>query len=141
MLTTITARRLITDTEEIEYPVVSVEDGQIVRIEAGDANGSTETLTATFFDIHVHGARSFDFMAADPAGIAEVGRFLITRGVAHYLPTTVTAPLDLTLKSLDRLADAIERPSKRASGAAGCCPDGDSSGRAVCVARKTWRAS
>ncbi len=124
MLTTITARRLITDTEEIEYPVVSVEDGQIVRIEAGDANGSTETLTATFFDIHVHGARSFDFMAADPAGIAEVGRFLITRGVAHYLPTTVTAPLDLTLKSLDRLANAIERPSKSASGGPVAVPMG-----------------
>ena len=111
MLTTITARRLITDTGEIEYPVISVEDGKIVRIEAGDANGSTETLTAAFFDIHVHGARSFDFMASDAAGIAEVGRFLVTRGVANYLPTTVTAPLDLTLKALERLADAIEHPS------------------------------
>ncbi len=124
MLTTITARRLITDTGEIEYPVVSVEDGQIARIEAGDVNGSTETLTATFFDIHVHGARSFDFMAADPAGIAEVGRFLVTRGVAHYLPTTVTAPLDLTLKSLDRLANAIERPGKSASGGPVAVPVG-----------------
>ncbi len=124
MLKTITARRLITDTEEIEYPVVSVEDGQIARIEAGDANGSKETLTATFFDIHVHGARSFDFMAADPAGIAEVGRFLLTRGVAHYLPTTVTAPLDLTLKSLDRLASVIEHPSKGAASAAVAVPVG-----------------
>jgi N-acetylglucosamine-6-phosphate deacetylase len=110
MLTTITARRLITDTGEIDYPAISVEDGKIVRIEAGDANGSTETLTAAFFDIHVHGARSFDFMAADPSGIDEVGRFLVTRGVAHYLPTTVTAPIDLTLKALEHLADAIERP-------------------------------
>jgi N-acetylglucosamine-6-phosphate deacetylase len=87
---------------------VSVEDGNIVRVEQGPANGSTDTLTAAFFDIHVHGARSFDFMAADPAGIAEVGRFLATRGVAHYLPTTVTAPLDLTLRALEHLADAIE---------------------------------
>ena len=110
MLTTITARRLITDAGEIEYPVVSVEHGKIVRIESGNANGSTETLTAAFFDIHVHGAQSFDFMASDAAGIAEVGRFLVTRGVANYLPTTVTAPLDLTLKSLERLADAIEHP-------------------------------
>ena len=44
MLTTITARRLITDTGEVEYPVISVEDGHIVRIESGDANGSKETL-------------------------------------------------------------------------------------------------
>jgi N-acetylglucosamine-6-phosphate deacetylase len=114
MLTKITARTLITDTGEIEYPVISIEGGNIVRIETGDANESTETLTATFFDIHVHGARSFDLMAADPAGIAEVGRFLMTRGVAHYLPTTVTAPLDLTLKALEHLADAIENPASGA---------------------------
>lgn len=110
MLTKITARRLITDTGEIVYPVISVEDGLIIGIEEGEANGSTETLTAAFFDIHVHGARSFDFMASDAAGIAEVGRFLVTRGVAHYLPTTVTAPLDLTLKALEKLANAIEHP-------------------------------
>ncbi len=124
MLKTLTARRLVTDTGEIEYPVVSVEGGNIVRIEAGPANDSTDTLTAAFFDIHVHGARSFDFMAADPTGITEVGRFLASRGVAHFLPTTVTAPLDLTLKALDRLADAIEHPRKHASGAPVAVPLG-----------------
>jgi N-acetylglucosamine-6-phosphate deacetylase len=124
MLTKITARRLITDTEEIAYPIISVEDGHIRQIEEGEANGSTETLTAAFFDIHVHGARSFDFMAADAAGIAEVGRFLVTLGVAHYLPTTVTAPLDLTLRALDHLADAIERPVAVSSGAPVAVPMG-----------------
>ena len=124
MLTKITARRLITDTEEIAYPIISVEDGHIRQIEEGEANGSTETLTAAFFDIHVHGARSFDFMAADAAGIAEVGRFLVTRGVAHYLPTTVTAPLDLTLRALDHLADAIERPVAVSSGTPVAVPMG-----------------
>ncbi|MGA7156244.1 MAG: N-acetylglucosamine-6-phosphate deacetylase [Acidobacteriaceae bacterium] len=116
MVKRFSARRLVTDTEELKHPVVSVEDGKIVSVEEGPENGSTETLTAAFFDIHVHGARSFDFMAADPAGIAEVGRFLATRGVAHYLPTTVTAPMDLTLKALEHLADAIERPREHVSG-------------------------
>ena len=124
MLKTLTALRLVTDTGEIEYPVVSVEDGNIVSVEAGPANGSTDTLTAAFFDIHVHGARSFDFMAADPAGITEVGRFLASRGVAHYLPTTVTAPLDLTLRALEHLADAIEHPHKPGSGAPVAVPLG-----------------
>jgi N-acetylglucosamine-6-phosphate deacetylase len=124
MLTTHTARRLITDTGQVEYPIVSVEDGNIVRVEQGPANGSTDTLTAAFFDIHVHGARSFDFMAADPAGIAEIGRFLATRGVAHYLPTTVTAPLDLTLRALEHLADAIEHGGGSAPGVAAAKPVG-----------------
>lgn len=124
MRTTLTARKFITDTSEIDYPVVSIEDGHLVSIEPGTANPSTDTLTAAFFDIHVHGARSFDFMAADQAGITEVGKFLASRGVAHYLPTTVTAPLDLTLKALEHLADAIEHPYEPASGAPVAVPLG-----------------
>jgi N-acetylglucosamine-6-phosphate deacetylase len=108
MQTTLTARRLITDTEEIDYPVLRIEDGRIAALESGTPNGSSDTLTAAFFDIHVHGARSFDFMSAGQAQIAEVGAFLASRGVGHYCPTTVTGPLDLTLKALERLADAIE---------------------------------
>jgi N-acetylglucosamine-6-phosphate deacetylase len=37
-----------------------------------------------------------------------VGRFLATHGVAHYLPTTVTGPVEVTLRALDTLATAIE---------------------------------
>jgi N-acetylglucosamine-6-phosphate deacetylase len=48
-------------------------------------------------------------MAATAAEIGKVGRFLAGRGVAHYLPTTVTASMDHTLRALERLADAIER--------------------------------
>jgi N-acetylglucosamine-6-phosphate deacetylase len=108
MLTTLSARRLVTDRDEIDYPVISIEDGKILRMEEGTPNGSTETLTASFFDIHVHGALAHDFMAASPAEIMEVGGFLARRGVAHYLPTTVTASINLTLRALDHLADAIE---------------------------------
>ena len=64
MLTRLTARRLLTETEQIDYPVITIEDGRIVSVESGEPNGSTETLTAAFFDIHVHGACFYDFMAA-----------------------------------------------------------------------------
>lgn len=115
MLSTITARRLITDTGRIEYPVISMEDGNVVRVEEGGPNGSTDTLTSAFFDIHVHGACSHDFMAATTAEIATVGRFLASRGVAYYLPTTVTGPVDHTLKALETLADAIEASDKQSA--------------------------
>jgi N-acetylglucosamine-6-phosphate deacetylase len=108
MLTKLTARTLLTETGEIDYPVVTVEDGRIVSIESGSPNGSHETLTAAFFDIHVHGACSHDFMAASSSQIAVVGRFLASRGVGHYLPTTVTGPVDATLRAMDTLAGAIE---------------------------------
>jgi N-acetylglucosamine-6-phosphate deacetylase len=124
MLKTVTARRLLTDMGEIDYPVVSIEDGKIVSVKGGTPNGSTDTLTAAFFDIHVHGACSHDFMAATQAEIAAVGQFLAGRGVAHYLPTTVTGPLDLTLRALDNLADAIEHPRGQESKAPIAAPVG-----------------
>jgi len=37
-----------------------------------------------------------------------VGRFLARHGVTSYFPTTVTAPLDRTLRALEHLAGAIE---------------------------------
>jgi N-acetylglucosamine-6-phosphate deacetylase len=124
MITTLTARRLLTATEEIAFPVVRVEDGAILEIAAGDANDSTETLTPTFLDIHVHGACTHDFMAASGAEIAVVGRFLARHGVGHYLPTTVTGPQDLTLHALERLADAIESGDAEASDSAQAVPVG-----------------
>jgi N-acetylglucosamine-6-phosphate deacetylase len=111
MQSTLTAGWLMTDDGAIEFPEIVIEDGQIVSITGGDPNDSDETLTACFFDIHVHGARSHDFMRASVADAGEVGRFLATCGVAHYLPTTVTGPVDATLRALETLADAIEGTS------------------------------
>jgi len=108
MVTTLSGRRLLTDEGQMDYPEVSIEDGRIVRVDEGAPNGSSDTLTAAFFDVHVHGAVGHDFMAATPVEIAEVGRFLASCGVGHYLATTVTASIDLTLRALENLADAIE---------------------------------
>ncbi|HWZ51278.1 MAG TPA: N-acetylglucosamine-6-phosphate deacetylase [Granulicella sp.] len=122
MPTTLTARRLLTDSGQIDLPIITIdEDGLILRIDQGapdtspapsaaTSTGTLDTLTAAFLDIHVHGACSYDFMAATQTEIAAVGTFLAARGVAHYLPTTVTAPLDLTLRALENLANAIESP-------------------------------
>jgi N-acetylglucosamine-6-phosphate deacetylase len=99
---------MIANTTVLDYPVVTTEGGRIVDIVAGPVNDSTETLSAPFFDIHVHGACSHDFMTATPAEIQTIGQFLSTRGVGSYLATTVTGPLDPTLRALEALADAIE---------------------------------
>jgi N-acetylglucosamine-6-phosphate deacetylase len=49
-------------------------------------------------------------MSATPTDFAALQRFLATKGVAHYLPTTVTASIDDTLRALDSLANLIESP-------------------------------
>jgi len=109
---TIAARRLITRTETIDYPVLQIENGVIAAIDSDPSSGAADTtLTPTFFDIHTHGAANHDVMEATPDALCTVSRFLATRGVGHYLPTTVTAPVDQTLRSLEGLANAIEASS------------------------------
>ena len=111
MPTLITARRLLTDIGSVEFPVLIVDDDGIITDISSDPTAlaaEQDTLSAAFFDQHIHGALDHDVMSASPSQLAEMQRFLAARGVAHYLPTTVTAPVDSTLRALDALANAID---------------------------------
>ena len=65
-------------------------------------------LAPGYVDLHIHGGAGFDVMDDDAAGLAAIERLLAQHGVTSYFPTTVTAPLDVILRALERLADAIE---------------------------------
>ena len=111
MPTIITARRLLTDIGSVEFPVLIVgDDGTLTDISSDPTSLAHEedTLTSAFFDVHTHGAMGHDVMSASPAELRMVQHFLARHGVAQYLPTTVTAPVDSTLRALESLADAIE---------------------------------
>ena len=108
----LTARRLITHTGTIEYPVITLTpDGLIADISSDPSITSTDILTPTFLDIHIHGAHGHDVMDASPQAFAEINHFLATKGVSHYLPTTVTAPIDHTLRALESIANTIDSPA------------------------------
>lgn len=113
MSQTLSARRLFTSSETIDFPVVTIDaNGLIASIEPDAAPRSSDTtLTATFFDVHTHGGASHDVMEATPEALCTVSRFMATHGVSHYLPTTVTAPVDKTLASLEGIARAIDLAS------------------------------
>ncbi|MGA2571637.1 MAG: N-acetylglucosamine-6-phosphate deacetylase [Terracidiphilus sp.] len=92
--------------------ILSQHGAQAVAIEG---NGKTlhfpgATLAPAFFDVHIHGAAGHDAMEATPEALSAIGRFLAAHGTANYLATTVTAPVDATLRALERLARLIERP-------------------------------
>ena len=111
MPTIITARRLITDIGSIEFPVLIVgDDGTLTDISSDPTALAREedTLTSAFFDIHTHGAVGHDVMSASPLELRHIQRFLALHGVAQFLPTTVTAPVDTTLHALESFANAIE---------------------------------
>ena len=112
---TLTARRLLTPEGTLDHPLITIEDGLIRSIESGKARAESSredtTLAPTFFDIHTHGAANHDVMEGTSEAIAIIGRYLATRGVGRYLATTVTAPVDKTLRSLEGIANAIESPT------------------------------
>jgi N-acetylglucosamine-6-phosphate deacetylase len=112
MIQTLTARRLTTPQDIIDHPVITIKDGLIESIESAASSSDDTTLTPAFLDIHTHGAANHDVMEATPAALCTIGRFLATRGVGQYLATTVTAPIDKTLRSLEGIANAIETQSR-----------------------------
>ncbi len=109
----LTARRLITADGVVENPRIAIHvDGTIAGIESGEPNADDTTLTPAFFDIHVHGAAGHDAMEGTAEALTCVGKFFATKGVAHFLATTVTAPVERTLRALEGIADAIDAAKK-----------------------------
>jgi len=120
MHTVLTAKRLWDGTSLLDQPAVTIEDGRIVSISARAAGELPRaarvfdypdaTLGPAFLDVHTHGAAGHDAMEATPEALNAIGSFLASRGTGNYLPTTVTAPLDATLRALSGLAGLIARP-------------------------------
>jgi N-acetylglucosamine-6-phosphate deacetylase len=117
MRTVITADRLWDGGQILDQPSVVVEDGRIAAIGAA-ASGAAPcgiqalrypgaTLAPAFFDVHIHGSAGHDVMEATPEALTAIGRFLAGHGVGSYLATTVTAPVDATLRALSGIAKWI----------------------------------
>ena len=117
MTTLITAASLVLADRVVSYPVLLLEDGLIRSIgsladaplaAAGahhDYPGAT--LAPALLDVHTHGCKGHDVMEATPSALATIGRFLAGHGVGAYLATTISAPQDRILRSLEGLAARI----------------------------------
>jgi N-acetylglucosamine-6-phosphate deacetylase len=115
----VTAAQLWDGSRLISDPVVEIADGRIVALgsqaerslptEAQRLDFPSATLAPAFFDVHIHGAAGHDVMEATPKALDTVSRFLASRGTGNFLATTVTAPIDATLRSLAGLAKRIQQ--------------------------------
>jgi N-acetylglucosamine-6-phosphate deacetylase len=116
--TALIADYCVTPFTRLEHGVVLVEDGMIrtfgsreqVSIPAGYAqlDLGAQVLAPGYIDVHIHGGAGHDVMEATPDEITLIERHLARTGVTSYVPTTVTASEETTLRALDCLADAIE---------------------------------
>jgi N-acetylglucosamine-6-phosphate deacetylase len=114
-----TAGRLFTPTDSIEHPVMLVEHGRVVDISARNrrqvpagvsvSDFSDSVIAPGYVDLHIHGSAGYDVMDDAAEALPAIEQLLARHGVTSYFPTTVTAPMDRTLRALERLADAIER--------------------------------
>lgn len=118
--TVLTARRLYDGSRLHDHPIVVLDGNRIVSISTRAAStipaGASvldfpeATLAPSFFDIHIHGAAGHDVMEATPEALEAIGAFLASRGTARFLATTVTAPIDATLRAVAGLAKRIAAP-------------------------------
>lgn len=117
MKTVITAERLITSTEILHHPVLVVENERIVEVGTQEQLAIPadvrlyefpgKTLAPGFIDIHIHGGSGHDVMELSASSLAAIERGMVKHGVTSYLPTTVTAPMPETLRSLEHLGKAV----------------------------------
>lgn len=124
--TALLARHVYTPREHIEDGCVLIEDGRVAavgqRIEVeipGTArlrDLGTNALVPGFIDVHIHGAGGHDVMEGSREALVEIGRMLLRHGTTAYLATTVTASVEETLDSLDKLSRAIAELRMEAGG-------------------------
>ncbi len=113
------AGRLLTPTNAVEHPLVLVEQGRVLEISAlssrqvpagvsaSDFGGSV--MAPGYVDLHIHGSAGYDVMDDSAEALPAIEQLLVRHGVTSYFPTTVTASMDVTLRALERLADAVEK--------------------------------
>ena len=113
-----TAGRLLTPTDAVEHPLVLVEQGRVLEISARSGRQAPAGISVSDFgdgvmapgyvDLHIHGSAGYDVMDDTAEALPAIEQLLARHGVTSYFPTTVSAPMDATLRALERLADAIE---------------------------------
>jgi N-acetylglucosamine-6-phosphate deacetylase len=113
-----TAAALFSPAGVIEHPLMLVEQGRVIQVVAPNARSLPQgaslldfgngIIAPGYLDLHIHGSSGYDVMDERTEALPAIERLLARHGVTAYFPTTVTAPIDTTLRALERLADAIE---------------------------------
>jgi N-acetylglucosamine-6-phosphate deacetylase len=113
-----TAQRLLKPSEAIDYPLLLVDHGRVVEISSADHRSvpvgiptrdfPDSIIAPGYIDLHIHGGAGYDVMDDREGSLTAIENLLSRHGVTAYFPTTVTAPIDPTLRALEHLANAIE---------------------------------
>lgn len=124
MITVLLARQLLTPLKRIDDAALVIEHGTISAVgtraeiyfpaNARVIDFGEAILTPGLIDIHLHGGAGHDVMEGDDASLAAVERLLARHGVTSYCPTTMTAPMDETLTSIEKLGRVVRNAEANA---------------------------
>ncbi len=118
MLTAIRGGRVVTPLEVFDRADVLIENGSIVAVGPGVAQGEVEeTIEAEgqvvapgYVDVHVHGSAGHDTMDGTREAIEGMARFFASRGVTSFCPTTLTARAEAITTSVRTVHECQESP-------------------------------
>ena len=95
---------------------IEIEDGKIGRLEDSlpykeedlvvDCAGYT--IVPGFVDVHVHGGAGADSSDGDAEGLRNMAKFLLTKGVTSFCPTTMTVSDAEILKALETIRSCMD---------------------------------
>ena len=94
---------------------IEIEDGKIVRLEDSlpykeedlvvDCTGYT--IVPGFVDVHVLGGAGADSSDGDAEGLRNMAKFLLTKGITSFCPTTMTVSDAEILKALETIRSCM----------------------------------
>ena len=98
MLYGIKAKSIYCENRILENATIIIENGSIKKVleehEENDVENvidlSEYSIIPGLIDLHVHGANGYDTMDSNLHSLNEVSKYLASRGITSFLPTTVT---------------------------------------------------
>ena len=110
--------KVIDSSFELKILDVEIEDGIIKnvaeQIPYTDADMVVDcegyTIIPGLIDIHIHGCMGFDASDGTREAIEEMAKFLLSKGVTTFCPTTMTQPVENIEKAFLAIKDSIENP-------------------------------
>lgn len=109
--------RALTPATEIVDAGILVRDGVIEAVgprsgmsapaDAQEISAKEKTAIPGFVDVHIHGAGGRDVMEGTVDAMGVVTRTVASRGTTSVVATTVTAPTDDTIRSIEGIAKYI----------------------------------
>lgn len=89
---------------------IEIENGIIKNLNKTDAEGidfSGCVVLPGFIDIHIHGCNMADATDGNADSAAKMSKWLATKGITSFCPTTMTLPVDTLKKCFGYVADTI----------------------------------